>query len=116
MTNKELYRQIMNALKTLRTEAPRNEQRAVNLKHPYRKVTGNLKYNSIKLEYIGNGVYKLYVDETIAPYMPYTEEPWTSPKWKGAKNPNENWFGNSAEIITADMATKLKGKYRKIKE
>ena len=116
MTNRQIYRQIERALGILREEAPRNQKRAKNLLHPDRPVTGNLKYNAIKLEYIGNGVYRLWVDESIAPYMPYTNEPWTSPKWKGAKNPNENWFGNATEVITQKISKTLKGDYKKIKE
>lgn len=116
MKSKEIYKQIENAVKILRTEAPRNKGREHLLKHPNRPVTGNLKYNAIKLDYLGNGVYRIYVDESIAPYMPYTNEPWTSPKWKGAKNPNEKWFENAQLEITEQIAQNLQGKYTKIKE
>ena len=116
MTNREVYRQIERAVKILRTEAPRAKSREKLLKHPNRPVTGNLKYNAIKLDYLGNGVYRLWVDESIAPYMPYTNEPWESPMWKGAKNPNEKWFENAQEVITQKIAKSLKGEYKKIKE
>jgi hypothetical protein len=58
--------------------------------------TGNLRNNAIRYEYIDKNTCKIYVDENIAPYMPYTNEPWTSPRWKGAKNPNEGWWQNKA--------------------
>lgn len=115
-TNKRIYRQINRAVEILRKEAPRNEKRAKLLKHPERRTTDNLKKNAIKLEYIGNGVYKLWVDESIAPYMPYTNEPWVSPKWGGTPNPNENWFGNAERVIVEKISKTLKGKYKKIKE
>lgn len=60
--------------------------------------TGNLAYNSIKLERTTTG-YVIYVDSAIAPYMVYTEEPWISPYWRGKKNPNEGWFKRVAEDI-----------------
>lgn len=116
MTNKEVYRQIERAVRILRVEAPRNKERVKLLKHPERAVTGNLKNNAIKLDYLGAGVFRIYVDESIAPYMPYTNEPWTSPMWKGAKNPNEGWFGNATEVIVGKVAKTLKGSYKKTKE
>lgn len=61
--------------------------------------TGNLRNNAIKYEFIDANTCKIYVDESIAPYMPYTNEPWVSEKWKGAKNPNEKWWDNKALAI-----------------
>lgn len=116
MTNKEIYKQIEDSLKKLKIEAPRNEERSKLLKYPNAPVTGNLKHNAIKLDYLGNGVYRLYVDENIAPYMPYTNEPWISPKWKGTPNPNEYWFENAESKIAHKIAKSLKGKLKKIKE
>lgn len=31
-------------------------------------------------------------------YMPYTEEKWISPRWRGRANPNEGWFKQANEI------------------
>lgn len=56
------------------------------------KDTGNLAYNAIKYEFVNLNECHIYVDEAIAPYMPYTNEPWISPRWKGKKNPNEKWW------------------------
>lgn len=53
--------------------------------------SGNLRYNAFKTHYeAGDLVIK--VDLSIAPYMPYTNEPWVSPKWHGRRNPNQYWF------------------------
>lgn len=57
------------------------------------KDTGNLAFNSIKMEAYEDRII-IYVDLAIAPYMPYTNEPWLSARWHGKKNPNENWFDN----------------------
>lgn len=40
-----------------------------------------------------------YVGNTQAYYMPYTNEKWISPHWKGKKNPNENWFDESIHDV-----------------
>lgn len=59
--------------------------------------TGNLAFNSIKFVFTSPKRAVVYVDTKIAPYMPYTNEPWISPKWKGKKNPNEKWFEKGVE-------------------
>jgi len=48
-------------------------------------------------------------------YMPFTNEPWTSPKWKGAVNPNERWFEETAEFIAKAIARHTGGTYVRIK-
>lgn len=83
-------------------------RKGVILKHPNAPVTGNLKYNALKVLKIPDGVY-IYVNEAIAPYMPFTNEPWVSPKWKGAKNPNEHWWEHMVESFADDLAEKLNG-------
>lgn len=45
----------------------------------------------------------------IAPYVPYTNEPWISPKWNGKKNPNEGWWDRFVAEFTKRLANKLKG-------
>ena len=30
--------------------------------------------------------------EWSTPYVPYTVEKWISPRWRGRKNPNEQWI------------------------
>lgn len=71
--------------------------------------TGNLRYNATKVENLGGGKWRLYVDENIAPYMPYTNEPWISPKWNGKKNPNEGWFERATDLVARYIATLLHG-------
>lgn len=71
------------------------------------KDTGNLAYNAIKLEWLNEKTVKIYVDGDgvtgIAPYMPFTTEPWISPKWGGKKNPNEAWW----DIAIARIVNRL---------
>ena len=71
--------------------------------------TGNLRYNAIKLEKEGND-YVIYVDQKIAPYMVFTNEPWISDKWGGKQNPNEGWFDKVAELVAKKIASALGGK------
>ena len=92
--------------KTREIKVPRRPDAV--LKHPNAPVTGNLKYNALRVMKSPNGVL-LYVDENIAPYMPYTNEPWISPKWKGAKNPNENWWEKMSKDFIGDLAQELNG-------
>ena len=82
--------------------------------------TGNLSINAIKYEYIADGVCRIYVDGElpdvgVAPYMTYTNEPWLSPKWKGKKNPNENWWDKLAEEVAELIARETGSKYKEIK-
>lgn len=70
--------------------------------------TGNLSRDAIRWEMIGNE-FKIYVDEAIAPYMPYTNEEWLSPIWQGKKNPNEGWFERAAQIILKYIIQKTQG-------
>lgn len=84
------------------------------LKHPERKTTGNLKYNALNVIKKEDG-YHIYIDEDVVrlkngvPYVVYTNEKWISPKWKGAKNPNENWFDNVALLLAQELAQIYKG-------
>lgn len=73
------------------------------------KDTGNLAYNSIRLVRVDKDTFKIYVDEAIAPYMPYTNEPWVSPRWNGKKNPNEKWFDKAAKIVAQEIADAIGG-------
>lgn len=71
--------------------------------------TGNLRRNAIILEPLSPMKFKITVDVTIAPYMPYTNEPWTSPKWNGKKNPNEHWWNDTVELLVRHIAEQYKG-------
>lgn len=54
---------------------------------------GNLKEFGVKFE-LGQSEAHLHIDERIAPYMKYTNEPWNTfkPPLFGKQNPNEEWF------------------------
>lgn len=70
--------------------------------------TGNLAYNALVYDVQGNQ-FVIRVDPAIAPYMPYTNEPWLSPKWNGKQNPNEGWWQRFVEEFTRRLALKLRG-------
>lgn len=59
--------------------------------------TGNLRYNAVQSRFSGQKSCEIYVNTDIAPYMPYTNEQWTSPKWHGKTNPNQGWFKKAIE-------------------
>lgn len=71
--------------------------------------TGNLRYKAIRYEWIDEDTFRIYIDKNIAPYMPYTNEPWISPKWNGKKNPNEAWFQEAVEYIANYLAYEVNG-------
>lgn len=54
--------------------------------------SGNLFRNGIRI--VEN---KVIVGGEIAPYAVFTNEPWTSEKWHGKKNPNEGWVQRAIE-------------------
>lgn len=64
--------------------------------------TGNLAFNSLRYTEQSSGV-NFYVDETIAPYMIYTNEPWS----KGV-NPNQNWWERFAKELLKRYENGLK--------
>lgn len=94
MTNEAFFNVVNNCVNMLREAAP--------------KKTGNLAYNAIRMVYFDNEAH-IIIDDAIAPYMPFTNEPWTSPKWHGKKNPNQNWFDKIALTIIASIAIRLNG-------
>ncbi len=85
--------------------------------------TGNLRYNAIKIEWINSTKCKLWVDQAIAPYMPYTNEEWehklilmgnfvkgeTVERMRTWNNPNEGWFDRAARAIAEFIAEKTGG-------
>jgi hypothetical protein len=75
--------------------------------------TGNLRYNSVKFIFTSPTRAVVYIDEKVAPYMPYTDRPWLSPRWNGKKNPNENWFENAVQKALEKTTKSMKGKIRK---
>jgi hypothetical protein len=75
-----------------------------------RASTGNLRFNATIIEQSGADEITIYIDQSLAPYAVYTNEPWISPKWKGKKNPNENWFEKAAEKYASELARMIGGK------
>lgn len=71
--------------------------------------TGNLAMHAIRIEFPSPDECRIYVDETIAPYMPFTNEQWISERWHGRKNPNEGWWNAACEIIIEMIADILGG-------
>lgn len=74
--------------------------------------TGNLARNAIRIEFTTPDECHIYVDEVIAPYMPFTNEPWISPRWRGKQNPNEGWWQAACELITGIMQELLGGELK----
>lgn len=75
--------------------------------------TGNLRYNAVKYNEEENKA-EIYVEETIAPYMPYTNEVWISPRWRGRQNPNLYWWNKSVDLAIQAMAIILNGEVIKV--
>lgn len=70
--------------------------------------TGNMAFNALNYD-IENDILAIYINPDIAPYVPYTNEPWLSDKWHGKKNPNEGWWQRFVDEFTKRLANKLKG-------
>ena len=84
------------------------------------KDSGNLAYNAIKYRWTSKNIFEIYVDVGevkvikkkiigIAPYMPFTNEVWISPKWKGKTNPNQNWWNKLIEMVIRFIAKRMGG-------
>lgn len=85
--------------------------------------TGNLRYNAIRIEMPDEDTIVIYVDESIAPYMPYTNEVWRQKlikmgnflpgqvveRMRTWRNPNEGWFDRAARTIALYVAQKTGG-------
>ena len=95
---KQRFEQVfLEAVKILRDDAPKD--------------TGNLAYNAIKYKWVNDNEFVIYVDagavtglnvgkvKGIAPYMPYTNEPWLASRWNGAQNPKEGGWNETIEFI-----------------
>lgn len=98
MTGAQFQSAVYKAVATLRARAPYD--------------TGNLRYNAIRYYFEGQDTAHILVDESIASYMPYTNEPWISTYWRGRKNPNLYWFDIAAAAIIGELERDLHGKAR----
>lgn len=70
--------------------------------------TGNMAFNALSYN-AEKDLLDITINDDIAPYVPYTNEPWLSPKWHGKKNPNEGWWQRFVEEFTNRLTTRLKG-------
>ena len=81
-----------------------------NPKTRYITSTGNMALNALKYEWLdGGATFHMWIDEDIAPYVFYTNEPWTSPRWHGKKNPNEGWWDRMMDDFYNKLAELLGG-------
>lgn len=95
MTKQQFDRVCMELVKIIRERAPRD--------------TGNLADNGVRYVWEDEETFTIYIDESIAPYMPYTNEPWISPKWNGKKNPNEAWWQDAINLCIEHFTNVYKG-------
>lgn len=97
---------FLKAKKIVQNYAPINKRK--------RKGRGNLRYNATRDFSRGKTKYVIYIDDKkIAPYMPYTNEKWVSPRWNGKKNPNEKWFDNAYGAVVEYCKQELHGTVKK---
>ena len=85
--------------------------------------TGNLRRNAIRIEFENVDTCRIYVDEGIAPYMIFTNEPWEHKVIKMGNfrpgevverlrtwdNPNEAWWNKAVEAALQLIAKKAGG-------
>lgn len=76
---------------------------------PYR--TGNLRIFGVSSRVASGRELDIYVNEQKAPYMKYTNEPWSNfkPPLRGKQNPNEGWWGRAARAAAQCLARELGG-------
>lgn len=103
MTNKRFQNLCMAAFREFVKLVPNPVTRAEG------KSTGNLANNATKIRFPSPDVCEIYVDESIAPYLPYTNEPWVAERWHGKQNPNEQWIQNAVMTILRYMEKQTKG-------
>lgn len=80
--------------------------------------TGNLQA-STTTKRIGENTFEIYVnagddpyakyERGRAPYVPFVNEVWISPRWHGRKNPNEGYWNNGVERAMQLLAKKTGG-------
>lgn len=110
MIDKRMFDSVfLEAITQLREKAPKD--------------TGNLRYNAIKYRWLSDTRFEIYVDvgdttaftmgeplvKGQAPYMPFTNEEWISPRWNGKKNPNQNWWNEAMELVIKFIAKRMGG-------
>ena len=74
--------------------------------------TGNMRYNSFKIEPLGNMRWKVFIDQKVAPYAPYVNEKWVSPKWNGRQNTNEGFWEDIFQRLANMIASSINGQIK----
>lgn len=105
MTRAQIVAAAIRAVESIRAEWVPNPHTR------YKTSTGNMAFNALRYQEEG-GQFVIYMDESIAPYVPYTNEPWLSPRWGGKQNPNEGWWqrfcGEFARRFAAELRAEVK--------
>jgi hypothetical protein len=90
-------------LKVLKEYAPIDGKRTKAKK----RTTGNLKFYSILPNY-NNGTISIGpVASPAMRYAAFTNLPWKNPRYRGAKNPNEQWIEMAIEEAEKRLNKKL---------
>ena len=105
MTRAQIVAAATRAVESMRAEWVPNPRTR------YKTSTGNMAFNALRYREEG-GQFVIYIDESIAPYVPYTNEPWLSPRWNGKKNPNEGWWRRFCDEFARRFAAELKGEVK----
>ena len=72
--------------------------------------TGNLKNNAIKGIWTGENQFTIYIDESVAPYVFFTNEVWIN---RPGTNPNQGWVNKMHEYIARYIAQRIGGEIKK---
>lgn len=113
LTNEQFHKICAKAFKAFQAAVPNPKTRYVKYYtnaygNRQRGSTGNMAFNASKIEFTAPDCAKIYVDSKIAPYVPYTNEPWIATKWKGHKNPNQGWFERAEKIVIKTLKKEVK--------
>lgn len=105
MTDREVINACIETVEELR------ERFVPNPATRYITSTGSMAFNALQYR-IEQGVFRVWIDEQIAPYVVFTNEAWLSAKWNGKKNPNEGWWQRFCDEFARRLARKLQGEIR----
>ena len=98
MTKEEFDALCMECVAEVRKRCPRE--------------SGNLVDHGVKFIWLNDSTFQIYVEESEAPYMPFTNEPWVAERWHSKKNPNEAWWQDATRLVVELLKSKLKGKVK----
>lgn len=107
MTRQEIIQAAVSVVEEMRMPWVPNPNTRYRKKPP--KSKGNMATNGLGYRE-ENDAFIVYIDLAKAPYFPFTEYPWTSPRKGGKKNPNEGWVERFQEEFARRFADKLGGK------